>query len=235
MIKDSIKLTGRLSIKKYDQTGKEVFKTEVPNLVVTSGKEFIAKRIVNNTLDPMGYMAIGDDPSTGSLAQTSLQNELGRVIIDSASPDGVNTTFVATFPAGTGTGDLREAGIFNTSSASVKVFDGDQDVDDGGNTINITSHGWSTGDKVSYNDGGNTAITGLLDGNVYYVIKVDDDYIKLALNATNASAGTAVDITGTSGATHKLSFGDMLCRTTFPVITKSSTESVAISWVITVG
>ena len=54
-------MTGRLSIKKYDEKGKEVFKTEVPNLVVTSGKEFIAARLLSNAIDPIGYMSVGDD------------------------------------------------------------------------------------------------------------------------------------------------------------------------------
>ena len=75
MLKDSITLTGRLLIKKFNEKGEEVFTTEVPNLDVTSGKEFIASRIVAGTYDPMGYMAIGDDSSVGALSQTTLVNE----------------------------------------------------------------------------------------------------------------------------------------------------------------
>jgi len=235
MLKDSIKLTGRLSIKKYDKEGKVNYEKEVPNLVVTSGKEFIAQRLCNNDFDVMSHMAVGDDSSTAAVAQTALQNELARVAVSSATPSGVSATFNATFGAGTGTGALVEAGIFNAASSSVLSFDGDNDVDDASDNITISSHGFTTADKVTYTDGGNVAITGLSDGGTYYVIVIDPNTIQLATSESNANAGTQINITGTSGTGHKLTAGTMLCRTTFPVINKSATETVAISWVITVG
>jgi len=235
MLKDSIKLTGRLSIKKYDKEGKVNYEKEVPNLVVTSGKEFIAQRLCNNDFDFMSHMAVGDDTSTAAVAQTALQNELARAAVSSATPSGVSATFNATFGANVGTGALVEAGIFNAAASAVKTFDGDNDVDDASDNITISSHGFTTADKVTYTDGGNVAINGLSDGGTYYVIVVDSNTIKLAASESNANAGTQINITGTSGAGHKLTAGTMLCRTTFPVINKSSTETVAISWVITVG
>ena len=235
MLKDSIKLTGRLSIKKYDKEGKVNYEKEVPNLVVTSGKEFIAQRLCNNDFDFMSHMAVGDDTSTAAVAQTALQNELARVAVSSATPSGVSATFNASFGAGVGTGALVEAGIFNAAASAVKTFDGDNDVDDASDNITISSHGFTTADKVTYTDGGNVAISGLSDGGTYYVIVVDSNTIQLAASESNANAGTQINITGSSGAGHKLTAGTMLCRTTFPVINKSSTETVAISWVITVG
>ena len=235
MLHSSVKLTGKLVIQKFDDSNKLVYETEVKNLVVTSGKQFIASRIVESSASVMGFMAIGDDASSASTTQTTLVNELARVAVDSKTASGVNSTFVATFPAGTGTGNIVEASITNTSGASVISFDGDTAVDDGGDTITYVAHGFVTGDLVTYTDGGNTAITNLTDGAQYYVIKSTNDVIKLATSSANASAGTAINITGTSGAGHKLSKGTMLCRTTFPVIAKSSSETLAISWVITVG
>jgi len=235
MLKDSIKLTGRLSIKKYDKEGKVNYEKEVPNLVVTSGKEFIAQRLCNNDFDFMSHMAVGDDASTAAVNQTALQNELARVAVSSATPSGVSATFNASFGAGVGTGALVEAGIFNAAASAVKTFDGDNDVDDASDVITINSHGFTTADKVTYTDGGNTAVNGLSDGGTYYVIVVNSNEIKLAASESNANAGTQINITGTSGTGHKLTAGTMLCRTTFPVINKSSTETVAISWVITVG
>jgi hypothetical protein len=235
MLHSSVKLTGKLVIKKFDDSNKLVYETEVKNLVVTSGKQFIASRIVESSANVMGFMAIGDDASSASTVQTTLVNELARVAVDSKTASGVNSTFVATFPAGTGTGNIVEASITNTSGASVISFDGDTAVDDAGDTITYVAHGFVTGDLVTYTDGGNTAITNLTDGAQYYIIKSTNDVVKLASSSANASAGTAINITGTSGAGHKLSKGTMLCRTTFPVIAKSSSETLAISWVITVG
>ena len=235
MLQSSIKLTGKLVIKKFDATNKLVYETEVKNLVVTSGKQFIASRIVESSAAVMGFMAIGDDASSASTTQTTLVNELARVAVDSKTASGVNSTFVATYPPGTGTGNIVEASITNTSGSSVISFDGDIDVDDGGDSITYVAHGFVTGDLVTYTDGGNTVITNLTDGAQYYIIKSTNDVVKLASSSANASAGTAINITGTSGAGHKLSKGTMLCRTTFPVIAKSSSETLAVSWVITVG
>lgn len=237
MFKDSVKLTGRLLIQKFNENKELVFSTEVPNLVVTSGKEFIASRIVAGTLDPMGYMAIGDDASVGALSQTTLVNELARVTVTSATASGSNVTFTATFPAGTpsGSSSIVEAGVFNQDDSSVIVFEADNDVDSGSHQITYVAHGFTTGDKVTYTDGGGTVVGGLIDGGTYYIIRVDADTIKLATTYSLAVAGTAIGITDGVGANHKLTYGTMLCRTTFPVITKSSSETIAISWVVSVG
>jgi len=78
-------------------------------------------------------------------------------------------------------------------------------------------------------------VVGLTDGGTYYVIRIDANTLKLASSYANAIAGTAIGITSGIGSNHKLTYGTMLCRTTFPVITKSSSETIAISWVVTVG
>lgn len=73
---------------------------------------------------------------------------------------------------------------FNGSSAS--VVDVDED------TITVTTHGFATGDRVVYSHGGGTQITGLTDGNIYYVVVVDSSTIKLAETYGNATATTPV-------------------------------------------
>ena len=42
---------------------------------------------------------------------------------------------------------------------------------------------------------------------VYYVIKVDANTIKLATNSANATAGTAIDLTGTGNNAQTLTYG----------------------------
>ena len=65
------------------------------------------------------------------------------------------------------------------------------------NTVTITDHGYVTGQKLTYDDGSSTAIAGLTDDTDYYVIKIDNDTIKLASTYANAVAGTNLGITGT--------------------------------------
>jgi len=69
------------------------------------------------------------------------------------------------------------------------------------NTIQINSHGLKTFDRAKYNINGNTAIGGLSDSTEYFVIKSDNNNIKLATNYSNALNGTAISLTSVSGST----------------------------------
>jgi hypothetical protein len=62
-------------------------------------------------------MAIGTGTTTPAVAQTTLTTEAGRVTLASSSSSSNAVTYTATFPAGTGTGAITEAGIFNAASA----------------------------------------------------------------------------------------------------------------------
>ena len=73
--------------------------------------------------------------------------------------------------------------------------------------ITITDHGLSTGHTLLYDNGGGTALAGLSDDTVYYVIKVDANTIKLATNSANATAGTAINLTGTGNNAQTLTHG----------------------------
>ena len=59
------------------------------------------------------------------------------------------------------------------------------------NTIKLTSHSFITGDPVTYNDAGGTAIAGLTDAAIVYVNRVDADTIKLYGTKAQAVAGHA--------------------------------------------
>ena len=72
-------------------------------------------------------------------------------------------------------------------------------------TLTFANHRFITGQKVTYTDGGGTVITGLTDGTSYFIIKVDQNTIKLATNASNAASSTAIDLTGVgAGTSHTL-------------------------------
>ena len=70
-------------------------------------------------------------------------------------------------------------------------------VDTSAETITITAHGKATGTPVYYSNGSGTTLAGLTNNTAYYCIKVDADTIKLATNLANATAGTAINLTGT--------------------------------------
>jgi hypothetical protein len=52
----------------------------------------------------MSHMAVGSSNTSATTSQTALGTELGRVVLDSTSRAANTVTYVATFPAGTGTG-----------------------------------------------------------------------------------------------------------------------------------
>lgn len=114
MFQDAIKATGRVSFKLHDKDGNLKEEVNVDNLVVTTGKNFIAQRMTG-TPTVMGYMAVGTDGTAAAVGNTALGGELARVAITSGTSALNVSTYVATFGAGVGTGALQEAGIFDAN------------------------------------------------------------------------------------------------------------------------
>jgi hypothetical protein len=148
---NGLKITGDVNIKVFGEDGNLKEERQIKNLVVSVGKTYIANRMQATSVQTvMNTMAIGTNSTTPAVANTTLGVEAGRVALASFSASSNQVTATATFPAGTGTGAITEAGIFNPSTA------------------------------------------------------------------------------GAAG-------GNMLCRTTFPVVNKAAGDSIAVTWVITVS
>jgi len=113
MFTESVRAIGNLEVKLLDSTGTLKDIRNVNNLVVAVGKDVIASRLVGNTLALPSYMAVGSGNTAASTSQTTLGTELGRVVLDSTTRTTNTIAYIATFGAGTGTGSLAEAGIFN--------------------------------------------------------------------------------------------------------------------------
>lgn len=114
--------TGQVSIQLFDADGNLKQQHDVKNLVVTTGKTYIANRMqATSVATVMGWMAIGTNTTTPAVANTALGTEAGRVALASFTSSGAQITATATFPAGTGTGAITEAGIFNASSAGTML------------------------------------------------------------------------------------------------------------------
>lgn len=117
---DFIKATGDVKIVITGPDGQIKEEQEVKNLVVTTGRNFIAGRMTGTTTI-MSHMAIGSSATAAAAGDTTLGTELGRVAISSGTTSGAVTTYAATFPAGTGTGAVVEAGIFNAASSGTML------------------------------------------------------------------------------------------------------------------
>ena len=95
-----------------------------------------------------------------------------------------------------------------------------------GDTLTFNNHRFVNLQRVTYADGGGTAIGGLTDGTAYFIIKVDQNTIKLATSSSNAVAGTAIDLTsGAAGGSHTLNVKFDGVNTKFKATHSNGTKS----------
>jgi hypothetical protein len=117
MLNDTIKVTGELKLTVTRPNGHVKHEVIIPNLVVTAGKNYIASRMKDASATAMSHMAIGTGSTAAAAGNTALGSEAGRVALTSTTVTSNAVAYVATFPAGTGTGAITEAGILNASSS----------------------------------------------------------------------------------------------------------------------
>lgn len=117
---EHIKASGHITVLLIGPDGEVKERREVDNLIVTAGKNWLAQRMSGSpTL--MSHMAMGTGAVAPALGDTALGAQAARVALDSQNTANNVTTYVATFPAGTGTGAITEAGIFNASSGGTML------------------------------------------------------------------------------------------------------------------
>lgn len=124
---------------------------------------------------------------------TGTPTAVGRHTLRSLSktPDGIYT--IDTVPSST-TFTARAQG---SVPAIVKAFNPRATLDLTRSVFFVPSHGLLTGTRVTYFNGdAATDIGGLVDEAVYFVVVVNNSYIKLATTAANAASGVTIPITG---------------------------------------
>jgi hypothetical protein len=125
MLNEKLTVTGQVSIQIFDAQGNLKDSRDIKNLVVTTGKTFIASSMLKTTNSPaaMTHMALGTGTTAAAAGDTALQAAIAgsRVTFSSATSSSNVVTYVASFPAGTGTGAVTEAGIFNDPTAGTML------------------------------------------------------------------------------------------------------------------
>ena len=220
MVKDNLALTGALTIAINNEV---VQKTK--NLVVTSGKEWVAKRMAGQDSN-MTHMAIGTGTTAAAAAQTALVTELERnAMTVSGGTVSTNTIeYAATYAAGDGTGAITEAGIFDTIGSKVDDI-----------AVSAGGTGYTSAPTVTFTGGGGTGATATatVSGGVVTAVTV-------TAGGTGYTSAPTIGFTGGagSGATATASMkegGDMLARTKFAVVNKGASDSMTVTWTITVS
>jgi len=111
----SLKIKGHIKFELFGPNGVLKDVQEVDNLVTNLGFAMVANRLSSSvTVAIPGWMEVGT--STGSTAASSTLATYiagSRTALDSSVASGAVLTMICTFPAGTGTGTITEAGVFN--------------------------------------------------------------------------------------------------------------------------
>lgn len=98
-----------------------VEKTNVENLVVDTGLNYIVSRMKDTSLGVMSHMGVGEGTTSAVHGDIALETEIGRATLVSTVVNDNQIVYNATFAPGVGTGAITEAGIFNANSAGTML------------------------------------------------------------------------------------------------------------------
>jgi len=139
----------------------------------------------------------GDDIKGHTLAYTP-----GRIDVyvdgDKVSTEDFDALDGTTIDLHTATGDEETTFELTGITFSYTAVNNATDV------ITKSSHGFTTGDSVTYYQNGGDAITGLTNETTYYVITLTANTLQLATSLANATAGTAIALTTGTGTVYLL-------------------------------
>ena len=121
MIIDGLKAKGTLDIVVRGPDGNIKDEKKVENLIVDTGLDYIASRMNGTSESVMSHMAVGTGSTAAAAADTTLGTELNRQSLTSTTVTDNALAYVASYAAGTATGSLTEAGLFNASSAGTML------------------------------------------------------------------------------------------------------------------
>jgi len=122
-IKDRQGLKGNFHFKLWNPETGEIFKElDVANTVTELGDAMVADAMSDRGVTLPSHMAIGSGVAGGASA-TALTTEEARVALTATAQGTVgndnDVIWTATFPAGTGTASITEAGVFNADTGGV--------------------------------------------------------------------------------------------------------------------
>jgi len=116
-MEDTLKLTGHINFKLYDDNGLLKEEKDIKNLVVTAGKNFMAAWLAaSSQANPfMNYIALGTGSTPAQTSDTGLDIESATRVAGTVTSSTNVWQNVATFGAGVNTGAITEAGIFSAN------------------------------------------------------------------------------------------------------------------------
>jgi len=122
MITEDFKLKGKVHVQLVDEFGRIKKEQTTDNLVVTTGKAFVASALIAVPAITFTHIGLGSSNTAVAVGQTALITELSsggyaRQAATTSNPTSVTTLFAASFGPGVGTGTIEEMGIFSAVTA----------------------------------------------------------------------------------------------------------------------
>lgn len=208
---------GRVQIALFGPDGRLKKLLNTHNLAVTSGKCGFASRLKGTATAAPTHMSVGTNNTAPAATDAALGAEVAssKTALTSTTIKANLLEFVCTFAAGTGTGALVEAGIFNGTTAVATALSYTRT----GNAVNVskTSHGLALDRAIGIAAATDTGLNG---GSV----------INLVPGANNFEFYTT---SGGANGTLSLYQDIMYLRSTFSVINKGAGDSMTITWTLT--
>lgn len=119
-MKENMNIKGKLTIQLV-RDGKVIEEQKVNNVITDSGKYLICQLVTGASSSVFTHMEIGENDTTEAATDLALGDPTGRVVLTSKGISNNVITFIGDFPAGTGTGTIAEAGIFNSDTTGTML------------------------------------------------------------------------------------------------------------------
>ena len=188
--------------------------TTIPIVNTTDNTIFVGANYGGLKTGDKVYYDNGGGTSIGGLDSSILTNysvvtqEGGKIKLRAVDSSGNVGAFVDLTSTGSGTQHKLKHAIDtgSVSSALGSLLKQDVTFDPATNRrlVNLSEgHGLRTGDAITY-ESGSGAMSGLDDGQTYYIILLDDNTAELAASAQDANAGKAITLATAGGANQKL-------------------------------
>jgi hypothetical protein len=120
-MEEGINIKGTILVELFGPDGKLKDRREVHNIVTNTGRQAIIDRLQGSTPAAAAFIAIGTGATAAAAADTTLQTEVARSpsAAPLTQPDAHTDRCIDTFAAGTGTGNITEAGRLTANSGGV--------------------------------------------------------------------------------------------------------------------
>ena len=118
-INNSIKVTGRIKLELFDESGNLKDTREINNLVVTAGKNYLATWIAAASQAGyfMQYIGLGEGTTPAQSTDTDLETPLSTRVTGTVTSSTNIWQNIASFGPGVNTGTITEAGLFSDASS----------------------------------------------------------------------------------------------------------------------